>query len=827
MSESLKEEEATKESATVPVCPEYDDGIYQHCFDSFPIPGLCTNFFTAATLLRLVRQELHIGLIQDGAEVVENFYTVLESVEKYITRRDSRTSTSTNCNKFIIEIEGLDGSGKTTLCQSLTRQINETDTNANTSVAIATTKTPSACLKKIRPLFDHRGGILARVFYTISNYILEYEIYNMNEDIQVVIVDRWYAGTFAYMVAYRGEDTNDDDAPDIDGMDNSVFAWPQDLKMRPNILLILNIDPEVRISRLAKRKANTSGVSLYNPWDDRLGRDLQLGPRILFALSRMYCDGMLVKGVDANRTVEEVLLQAAEIVKPEYGIFNKLSWKSQMRSESNDPLEEWVFDAQRLNLCDRDGKRHHHALWNFQVAYSEGVNTIERKDYCRASVSTSTPPVMKTVRLDRIIGEFIYYWTSNTELLVASDSGNGIRMSSSIWTAGSYPMEFQWRAEGFVTKVTNAECKLWGFHPPNSSVAHTKACHGPNVTISKNNFNIDDSHRPVRIGKYEEAVALARESSNGNDGDDDGSSLCMTRFVPLRVEVLRGGPNARGVDGYLQRSEWIRSTIDHSENSSDENGGWSSMSIPPSTTRVYQHVPTRVRYIARPICLALTGCHAAGKSTIGKRLAAILGWRFHPELGEVLRENEYFRPRGHYCGDGSRSWNDAENRDAWDDLIFDAEKRRDEDCLEARYCRVVETWHVGNSKWFSARRRNKSDDPNINIQRYTKAVLEHKKSAVAILVHLDIPSSTVMLNRRMHDESTRARIPLDEEVKECEEMYQALQSNTAKDRHEICSWGIPSLRVDNGEFGDEAMTQTIQTIISFIQQHYYKRALPL
>jgi len=665
------------------------------------------------------------------------------------------------------------------------------------------------------------------VFYTISNYVLEYEIRNMSEEIRVVVVDRWYASTLAYTVAYRGEDNS----PDIGGMDNSIFAWPQDLKMRPNVLLILNIDPEVRISRIAKRKATTGGASLYNPWDDRLDRDLQLGQRILFALSRMHCDGMLVKSVDANRTVEEVLLQAVEIAKPEYDTFNKLNWKLQIRSESNYPLKEWVLDAQRLNLCDRDGKRHHHALWNLQVAYSEDINTIESKGNCRASVSTSTPPMMKTVTLDRIIGEFFYYWTRNIELLLASDSGNGIRMASSLWTAGSYPMEFQWRAEGFVTKVTNSECKLWGFRPPNSLVAHTEACHGPNVTISKFNGNIDDSNRPIRIGKYEEAVALARESStddkNDNDGDDNGSSPCMIRFVPLRVEVLRVGPNTRGVDRYLQRLEWTRSTIDHSENSRDENEGWSPISIPPFTTRVCQHVPTQIRYIARPICLALTGCHAAGKSTIGKRLAAILGWRFDPELGEVLRENKNFRPGGYCCGDGSRSWNDAENRDAWDDLIFEAEKRRDEDCLEARYCRVVETWHVGNSKWFSARRRNKSDDPNINVQRYTKAVLEHKKSAVAILIHLDIPSSTVMLNRRMHDESARARIPLDQEVKECEEMYQALQSNTAKDQHEISSLGIPSLHVDNGEFGDEAMTQTIQTIISFIQQHYYKRALPL
>ena len=42
-----------------------------------------------------------------------------------------------------------------------------------TTAAIAT-KTPSSSLKEIRPLWDHRGGILARAFYMVSNYVLAY-----------------------------------------------------------------------------------------------------------------------------------------------------------------------------------------------------------------------------------------------------------------------------------------------------------------------------------------------------------------------------------------------------------------------------------------------------------------------------------------------------------------------------------------------------------------------------------------------------------------------------------------------------------------------------
>ena len=831
MSESLDQEKTPEETATPPTYREYDDTIYQHCFESFPIPGLCTNFRTAATLLRLARRELRFELIQDGVQVVEDFYALLRNVEEYTNHRDA-TSTSTYCDKFIIEIEGLDGSGKTTLCQSLTRQINGIATNTNSTIAIAT-KTPSACLKKIRPLFDHRGGILARVFYTISNYILEYEIHNMSEEIRVVIVDRWYASTLAYTVAYksetidcRGGDGKHVPVPDLQGMEDSVFAWPQDLNMRPNLLLILNIDPEVRRARVARRKGTTSGASLYNPWDDRLDQDLKLGQRILVALSRMHCEGMLVKGVDANKTLEEVVEEAVGIVMPEYEIFTKLNGKSKTRKESESPLEEWMYDAQRLNLCDRDGKRRHHALWNLQVAYLDDVS-IASKGEGRAPASMSTPPVIKTVGLDRIEDGFIYYWTSNAGLF-ASGSSNNIRMASFLWAAGSYPMEFQWRAEGFVTRVTNSECKLRGYYAPNSLVAHMTACHTLSVNCSNNTYNDNDGHRPTRTEAYEGAVEVARESPN----DDNASTVCMVRFVPLRIEVLRGGPSTRGIDGYPKRLQWTRNFVDKTS-SGEENAGWNMRSILPFTTIISENVPTRSCYKHVGITLALTGCHASGKTTIGRALANILGWRFDPELGEVLREKEDLQPGGHLFGDGSGSSNLKENRDAWDDFIFDAEKSRDEECVDGGYCRITETWHIGNSKWYALRQRNKNntdslgDDSDVNIERYKNAVTEHEKSAVAILVHLDIPSPAVMLDRRMQDESARTRLPLKDEVKECEEMYRVLQSNNTVGQAENNSWGIPTLHVNNGGNGSKAMGQTIQTILSFIQEHYYKRAQPV
>ncbi len=90
------------------------------------------NFFMAAALLRMARHELRTDLIGppplDGRAVVEDFFQLLHNVEEYFLMRRSSgggggagicnigdISASTcrsNRRKFIIEVEGLDGSGK-------------------------------------------------------------------------------------------------------------------------------------------------------------------------------------------------------------------------------------------------------------------------------------------------------------------------------------------------------------------------------------------------------------------------------------------------------------------------------------------------------------------------------------------------------------------------------------------------------------------------------------------------------------------------------------------------------------------------------------------
>ena len=138
----------------------YDDTPYLHATSNLEVSGLFRSFHTAATLLRVARSELKVSLLGDGdgERIVADFYDLLQKVETSIHMNKAQKQQVMH-EKFIVEVEGLDGSGKTSLVQSLVDVFQTCTAKA--------TKTPSSSLSKIRPLWDHRGGILARAFTTL------------------------------------------------------------------------------------------------------------------------------------------------------------------------------------------------------------------------------------------------------------------------------------------------------------------------------------------------------------------------------------------------------------------------------------------------------------------------------------------------------------------------------------------------------------------------------------------------------------------------------------------------------------------------------------
>ena len=97
---------------------EYNDTPYIHATSHLLVPGLFRDFNTAATLLRLARSELKVNhhlLGDDGERIVSEFYLLLQQVEDNNIFLNSSNKEEVNRvmhEKFIVTVEGLDGSGK-------------------------------------------------------------------------------------------------------------------------------------------------------------------------------------------------------------------------------------------------------------------------------------------------------------------------------------------------------------------------------------------------------------------------------------------------------------------------------------------------------------------------------------------------------------------------------------------------------------------------------------------------------------------------------------------------------------------------------------------
>ena len=90
------------------------------------------------------------------------------------------------------------------------------------------------------------------------------------------------------------------------------------------------------------------------------------------------------------------------------------------------------------------------------------------------------------------------------------------------------------------------------------------------------------------------------------------------------------------------------------------------------------------------------------------------------------------------------------------------------------------------------------------------------------MVNLILPSSTVVIDRREKYPSIRKRLPLHDEVPECNHLFEYLQNEQlyklmSKDHT------IPMLTVDNGVDGPTAIDRILTSILDLIQMHYTSR----
>ena len=173
-------------------------------------------------------------------------------------------------------------------------------------------------------------------------------------------------------------------------------------------------------------------------------------------------------------------------------------------------------------------------------------------------------------------------------------------------------------------------------------------------------------------------------------------------------------------------------------------------------------------------------------------------------------------------GDGSSITTSLGEKHDWDGRILEAECQRDE---QSACSRVVETWHCGNAAWCQLRQKQKNDitSADVDLERYKHAIAKHQETRLVLIVQLTLGSSSVMVKRRERYATMKERLPMQNEVKECEELYQALQEDNGEFISGVASTllGIPILQIDNEKDGEEAMNEVLSEILVFVQSNYY------
>jgi thymidylate kinase len=578
----------------------------------------------------------------------------------------------------------------------------------------------------VRSVFDRRGGAVARAFYMASNYVLQYEIqqaYDKHEqqldadsysssDRPVFVVDRWYNSTCAYSIGWKNTMGTPEESIDI--LDASLFCWPGDLQL-PELVILLQVNDSVRKERVRMRRqeqetAEPSSVN-HNPWDGRLDADENLGKRILRAMERVSGPREVIQ-LDASQTQEQVLRDALKVVTDRVERHYRPMNYFQTR-----PLEFFRWISSRLDLCDAEtGIRRKHQPWAIQLALNNNTNTSAHD-----GTSSSVAPSLRSVGIHSVNAAGILFFTRSCH--PGGGQGGNRSLAAMVWVGGSYPSEQQWRAEGSLVESTPAECELLQTLPPDSLVAHFAACQEQEQMVyddeEEQGMEYGSQQYCVTARRYDRPATYSERVACHRREDPSKHAACAFRFVPLRIEVLIGGP---GSPSAPLRFEWNREL----QNSTNSNGWSKARAILP-----FRHSPKEGNTLCYkklqnlPITLAITGSHCAGKSTLGKNIASTMSWLFQQELGDVLRDAEHVVAGGHLVGDGSGNL----NAQSWDDRIYYEETTRDHQHLEnksSQISRVVETWHVGNLAWALMR---KEAQPGTSLK--DKKALVHKvKTAI-------------------------------------------------------------------------------------------------
>ena len=193
----------------------------------------------------------------------------------------------------IINVEGIDGCGKSTLCASLVEHIPKAQL----------LQTPSIRMSHHRKLFDACDESVRRAYYSLCNYSVAHDLLRAAAT-GPVILDRYWHSTVAYALCQAR--TKGIDAPD-------TVAWPSDL-LQPSAVLLLTVSEEERVRRMVVR-----GIPITQE-EAALKNKVEMRQQLLQAY-RSLCP---TKEINGDGTRHEVLQEVMATISPLLSQQNKM-----------------------------------------------------------------------------------------------------------------------------------------------------------------------------------------------------------------------------------------------------------------------------------------------------------------------------------------------------------------------------------------------------------------------------------------------------------------------------------------------------------------------
>ncbi|CAD5111933.1 DgyrCDS1195 [Dimorphilus gyrociliatus] len=188
-------------------------------------------------------------------------------------------------------IEGLDGTGKSTVVKGLCKDLNATGA-----------QTPPPNLLEIRSTFDKLDTQLKRAYYSTGNYLTAHYLQQLCQE-RVVVMDRFWHSTAAYTIS----ETCFSKQEELPEPGDEIYNWPEDL-LKPTAVIFLKVSEEERLRRIYSRDGDNITVE-----ESQISKNSLFRNMIAESYRRMSNPGVIE--VDANGSQEEVTARVVQALK--------------------------------------------------------------------------------------------------------------------------------------------------------------------------------------------------------------------------------------------------------------------------------------------------------------------------------------------------------------------------------------------------------------------------------------------------------------------------------------------------------------------------------